>query len=351
MSDRKQSSSGDSELDRDLALTSLAYKSAEADLPPPAMDDAIRAAARRAVKSQPQAVGKSWFVRYSAPLSAAALVMLTVSIGFIALDERPELAPALVSEGVRPSATAPASIVVPAPETALPEVMQSPRGLPAAPAEQKKAMRERSIYAAQDRLAESVKTDSMQRPNEAAVVAPVAALAKDTNIASAPGRPAGAAAPAIAPASVAKESPSVVADPAAGAVTRREKLAENVALSKREMPQERQAVESIAGAGLAARNDVPRPAQKTVAQVPATATTATAVGSRSAVAPPAYAPAAPPAPIASMADKAAEPPEQWLKRILELKRAGKTREFEKELAKFRKRYPDYELPEELKAPK
>lgn len=351
MSDRKQSSSGDSELDRDLALTSRAYKSAEGDLPPHAMDAAIRAAARRAVKSQPRAMGKSWIARYSAPLSAAALVMLTVSIGFIALDDRPELAPAMVSEGVRPSAAAPASIVAPPPEIAVPEVMQSPRSLTAAPAEQKKAERERSAYVTRDRPAGSAKTDSVQRLNEAAVVAPVAALAKDTNIASAPGRPAGAAAPAIAPLAVAKEAPAFVADPAAGAVTRREKLAENVALSKREMPQERQAVESITGAGLAARNDVPRPAQKTVAQVPATATTATAVGSRSAVAPLAYAPAAPPAPIASMADKAAEPPEHWLKRILELKRAGKMREFEEELVKFRKRYPEYLLPEELRAQK
>ena len=37
-----------------------------------------------------------------------------------------------------------------------------------------------------------------------------------------------------------------------------------------------------------------------------------------------------------------------MKRILELKAPGKMREFEGELAKFRKQYPDYLLPEELK---
>ena len=352
MNDPKQNSLDDSKFYRELALTSRAYKSADGELPPPAMDDAIRAAARRAVKSQPHAMGKSWIVRNSAPLSAAALVMLTVSIGFIALDERPELAPALVSEGVRPGVTAPASTAMRAPETAGPEVMQSPRGLPAVPTAEKKAMRERSTDAPQDRLVESAKTDSVSRPNEAAVAAPVAALAKDANIASALERqvvaPAPAAAAAPAPAPVVQEAPVFVADPAPVAATRREKLAENTALSKQEMSQERQAIGSIAGAGPAARNDAPRPAQKTAAQAPAPATTAPAVASSSAVAPPTY---APPAPPASMADKADGPPEKWLKRILELKQAGKTREFEVELVKFRKRYPDYALPAALTAQK
>lgn len=349
MSDRKQNSMDDSEFDRELALTSRAYKSAEADLPPPAMDDAIRAAARRAVKSQPHTMGKSWIARYSAPLSAAALVMLTVSIGFIALDERPELAPALLSEGVRPGVTAPAATAMRAPETAALEVVQSPVGVPAAPTPEKKAMRERSAYAAQERLI-SPKSDSVQRPNEVAVAAPTASLAKDTNMASMPSRPPVAAA-APAPAPVAKEAPIFVADPAPVADTWREKRTESIELSKQEMSPEKQAIGSIAGAGLAARNDAPRPVQKTAAQAPATATIAPAVASRSAVAPPAYAPPAPPASIASMADKADEPLENWLKRILELKQAGKTRESDEELAKFRKRYPEYVLPEALRAQK
>ena len=64
MNDRKQNNSGDGELDRDLAAVSRAYQLADADLPPPAMDDAIRAAARRAVKSQLHAAGKSWISRW-----------------------------------------------------------------------------------------------------------------------------------------------------------------------------------------------------------------------------------------------------------------------------------------------
>ena len=104
MSDRKQNTGSagehDSEFDRELAMVARACRDedAGADGPPAAMDAAIRAAAQRAVKSNPHAVGKSWMSRWSAPLSAAALVVLTTSVGFLALDEEPELALPLPGE-------------------------------------------------------------------------------------------------------------------------------------------------------------------------------------------------------------------------------------------------------------
>ena len=45
----------------------------------------------------------------------------------------------------------------------------------------------------------------------------------------------------------------------------------------------------------------------------------------------------------------AEPPEQWLKRIAELREAGRDREADESLAAFRRRYPDYEIPEAMRA--
>ena len=42
--------------------------------PPAALDDAIRAAARRAVKSGPAPVGKSWIRRWTPQLAVAAVV-------------------------------------------------------------------------------------------------------------------------------------------------------------------------------------------------------------------------------------------------------------------------------------
>lgn len=57
--------------------------------------------------------------------------------------------------------------------------------------------------------------------------------------------------------------------------------------------------------------------------------------------------------VHEMADKSAgalaESPTQWLKRIVELRKEGKTKQSEEELARFRKRYPDYRLPAELKS--
>ncbi|MEP7156357.1 MAG: hypothetical protein ABI905_11330 [Betaproteobacteria bacterium] len=76
---------------------SRAYRDARGDgdmLPPPAMDDAIRAAARRAVKSGPQPAGKNWLRTWTPQLAAAAVVMLSVSVIFVSVQERPELAPA-----------------------------------------------------------------------------------------------------------------------------------------------------------------------------------------------------------------------------------------------------------------
>jgi hypothetical protein len=44
-----------------------------------------------------------------------------------------------------------------------------------------------------------------------------------------------------------------------------------------------------------------------------------------------------------------EAPEAWVQRILTLRKEGKRKEAEEELAKFKRRYPDYSLPEELKS--
>ena len=82
----------DDHLDEDLKALSAAYRAA-ADAapgalePPAALDDAIRAAARRAVKAGPTPLARTWFSRSSTPLAAAAVRVLTVSIGFLSLDD------------------------------------------------------------------------------------------------------------------------------------------------------------------------------------------------------------------------------------------------------------------------
>ena len=56
-------------------------------------------------------------------------------------------------------------------------------------------------------------------------------------------------------------------------------------------------------------------------------------------------PMAAPAAGARMAEQAAESPERWLERIVQLRKEGRHEEAEKQLAEFRKRYPDYKVPE------
>jgi hypothetical protein len=41
-------------------------------------------------------------------------------------------------------------------------------------------------------------------------------------------------------------------------------------------------------------------------------------------------------------------PETWLARIAELRKQGRTREADESLAEFKKRYPDYRIPESLR---
>ena len=91
----------DEQLKRDQELVSRVYQHAKtnapADVPSPAIDDAIRAAARRAVHAGPAPLEKSWVRRWTPQIAVAATVVLTVSVVFVAIDERPDLAPAPVS--------------------------------------------------------------------------------------------------------------------------------------------------------------------------------------------------------------------------------------------------------------
>lgn len=334
MSDHKQNNADDSEFDRELAVTSRAYKGAEADLPPPAMDDAIRAAARRAVKSQPHAMGKSWIARYSVPLSAAALVMLTVSVGFIALDERPELAPASLSESVKPKVASSASPAMPmdTPESPPSAAAQAPRlSQPALVAEKKPPIANPNI-ALRDPLAESPKP-ALERPrNDDRAAASGAIRPTESNVAVANDRPVLAASPLpAAPLPAVKDTQAFVADPGATAET-----------MKREAVKEKPLMTQVAPEK---RSDA-APGGKQGSLVAPAATTLQAVEGVSAVTAPAASITR--APVPTPAAKANEPPDVWMKHILELKQQGKAREFEEELAKFRKRYPEFVLPEELK---
>ena len=51
--------------------------------------------------------------------------------------------------------------------------------------------------------------------------------------------------------------------------------------------------------------------------------------------------------LGKIAEQATEPPEKWLERIAALRKEGKHEEADKALEEFRKRYPDYKIPESV----
>ena len=181
-------------------------------------------------------------------------------------------------------------------------------------------------------------------------------VAKDLNVAETSARATIVPAPVFAPlplvataAAAAPAPPSpveaklFVADPVAGATARKESTAA-VESAKREIGLEKQSAGQIAGVSGAVRSDaMPLPKVRVQSQASTSATLPSAPATRATAAVPAT-----PRPLAN---KTTEPPDAWMKRILELKAPGKMREFEGELAKFRKQYPDYLLPEELKGHK
>ena len=356
----RNNGSDDGGFERDLAMTSRAYKNAGADSPPPAMDDAIRAAARRAVKSQPHAIGKSWISRWSAPISAAALVVLAVSVGFVAIEEQPELAPAPLKAAIKPKTPPPAAAPVAAePDAAAATGARS--SPPTASVTEKKTRLDRQSTSPRDQIAESTKPEFERRRFDAGSAANAPMLAKEESGVDAVNRPvvvasSPTAAPPTRAKSIAKDTQSFVSDPPHANVAAAQEIAgrSSVDTAKREVAQDKPVTPKLASAGGALRNDgndAPLSAAQKLptAPAPATAPPVPVVASGAAIAPSVSVTAS--RLQQALADKSSHSPDVWMKRILELKQQGKSREFEEELAKFRKRYPDFALPEELKAPK
>lgn len=282
-----------------------AYREGATDGPPPEMDERIRAAARRAVAARPQSLEaqaradarRSWAARWRVPMSVAATVLVAVTLSYMVHEEETRKASV---DGVPASAPP-----TPAPAAPAEKAQEAPASPPAPPQPQLPA----------------------QRPAPAADAANTAARPEPVPF-PAPAAPArGAPEPAPA-ASRADESP------AAGALSQ-------------------DAVRQAAPAEAAAAR---------IQAAPAPALRA----APAAAPPPAPAPAAQPAPLArerafadrpagrmereaasGIAAQKARAPEAWLEDIRRLKAQGRAEDAAKELAEFRKRYPDFELPADL----
>lgn len=291
----------------------VAYRDAANDQPPAAIDERIRAAARRAVAAGPQSLEararvdaqRSWVARWRVPVSIAATVLIAVTLSYMVQDE--EVRKARI-DGV-PTGPAPAqesSAAPPPPAPAAPGAKAQEAPAPAAPPAPAK------------RAAPAADTAAASRTEPAAVPFP-------------------ASPPAV------RQAPAELEASASA-----DRARENAALAK-ELEQRQ--------AGLERR--VAEEARTTADQRLQSAPAPTAVPA------PAPAPMAKPDPsreraladrpagrlereaVSGRAEQKVRTPEEWLEDIRRLKTQGRTEDVAKELAEFRKRYPDYKLPADL----
>jgi hypothetical protein len=366
------------------------YRAALQEEPRAIIDDAIRAAARRAVSSAPTSIGKRWAARWTTPLAAAATVMLTSSVIFMAVRDRPEVAPPIAemvaardAEKAAPETLAKA--VAPAAPAFERDVVEKPTERVAEKnadiVAYKVAEKRRDAVASVSAPAPTIIAQPLQQyqPREKKTpapepVAPVAAARMQDSsprAMSAPPAPTmplekslpAPTKPATAMAEVAKAPAKVLNE------AKKEAVASG--LSRQDNLRRKQ-TDSEATANLIAKTTgvlAPPPleviaASPSIQTPPRTIIEPPAAPRSDAAAAPSVATAAAPAPTPDAMDKLPtfsqrtstiaseksgkiESVDAWIKRMTELKRQEKNKELADEVVRFRKRYPTVELPKEL----
>jgi len=282
------------------------------DGPPAALDDAIRAAARRAVGARPGMPGRS-FSRWRLPLSVAAVLVLSVSLVTLMREEGHDRLPAEdpVSSQVPPTTrsgapAAPATATAPAQDRVEPVAAPKKAAPPAAstPPPQRQVVAPPALHAAGDPLPKAEKRAVLER-------APVADSANALT-AGTPALAEQAASPAPVPQAFAPSLSDRGVD-AGSALQRRS--AEAGARDER--------APAVAAAGRAQERRLLRSA-------------------------PPPAPVAAASPATPWADLIEAPAKDWLARMRELRRAGRGDDADAMLVEFRRRFPDIELPDDLR---
>jgi len=395
---------------RDAQLTA-AYRAAAQDMPPPALDAAILAAARREVGAGPRPAGFS-FRAWRGPLSVAAVVVLSVSLVMLMREEAPELiAPPRADDPIADAKlAAPAaadSNEVPRERRSLSEE-HTPKSLGLKPSHSMPQtglrppdFREHAAPAPKDKAAGRLEADAGAAAAFAkrrdAVTEGVDARAKK-NIAGAPepqrqaaktDTVGGFAQSPPPPAPRAAEAPAQKPAPEIGNVMGKVLDRDRSEAEARERTQSRDApAKQMADAAPTEAKPAPPPAAKPPltpsppAQTPFPNSAPAQLSHAEPTSPPMAQPApkptarpeakpafAPPPPsvqpmakpesrenapaaaadsLSKLERKAELPPDKWLERIEELRKQGKLEEARATLAEFRKRYPDYRLPDTLR---
>jgi len=288
--------------EHDAKLAAL-YRAAALDEPPPALDDAIRAVARRAVASKPRIAGLPFSRSWRVPLSIAAVVLLSVSLVTVMREEAPEVALPPRADTPPPDTDRKLAESAPAAgrsNTAVPQTLlageQKPKSVGLKPPQQ---------------------AQSTGIGIRGYTVSPEPATESKKEMAAADRIEAGApSAPVFAKRAAPEAFPGPVPTPAAASAR-----AAGAATDGKD--QLRRETDSVTRESSRA-NVQATPAAKPLALPPASQMAGT---------------------VQAYADL---PPAKWLERIEELRKQGKFDEAKSSLAEFRQRYPDYPLPASLK---
>lgn len=288
--------------ERDSELSHI-YKEGGWPEPRRQIDQAILAASRRATRRE-----HSFVRRWAPPFALAATVVLTFTLFLRVSEEKPD---ALISSPARDRQPAPPAEESPSAETPKPGATKS------APVPKSQAAPQTAL------AAESVatrKADPVRKPAAAPTPAPPQPFTPAPRLA-----PVERAAPA--------NRAALVRPPAPTASALKEEAPETVRADRPEPAPVREAPPETP----ASLPPAPSRGIEPFAREPATgaASGASAVSDTAAG-------------IVIRRSTLERSPQSWLEDILRLKAEGKTEEVGRELAEFRKRYPGYALPEDLR---
>ena len=342
------------DIERDAGLAAL-YRAAAQDVPPAALDDAIRAAARRAVGARPRPAGFSFSRAWRMPLSIAAVMVLSVSIVTLMREEAPELT-------APPSADAPNADAklesrrgtddnaVPA-DAGFVRDEQKPKNIglkPPQPASSSGAGMRAPEYLEQ---AARSKKDAVAERLDADTVAPTTlAKRRDAPAGEADSRGNKAAASTERQRQLAMPEPAreIAQAPAAAAPRVEEAKPAPAAEPAAERPSQASASGVVAGRLAENRTQAKSAAADRRELESRPQLLDHAKPAAEALSAPAAKPASPAVTLSKLERDVDPAPEKWLERIEELRKLGKFEEAKTSLAEFRKRYPDYRLPDSLR---
>lgn len=320
--------------ERDAQLAA-AYRAGAEEAPPPALDDAIRAAARRAVGARPQAAGAGPMRRWQMPLSMAAVLVLCVSLVAVMRDEGGALteaprADAPAQRAARVSEATPKIELAPATPASKSLGLKLPGLQPPSAADAIRLGDAGGRLGAKNEIGTEAKLrpekNSVDRANAADVPAEGGTLREKARKELAPAEPMAGARDRMVAEQRTANSPPASAEPERPAP----------ASMRADSADRRIAAEAPA-------RPAPAPAAPVANAVVGTLQAKTAAAGATAV-------------QDSLAKQDADsvealsqlPPAQWLARIEELRRQGRLDAARAGLAAFRKRYPDYALPAALR---